>query len=269
MKYNLLLFTLATFLIQSCSLLHVTPTVEDISNGKVLVIGLIEHDYSELLNKKITGIDVYLGTDNFYKKFVFPNPDIENSNDKSYNFIHTIGERGNYELFYFREGFGDNVDDNLLSTIEKERIEGEALKVVLHRFDFSNKKIVNIGKVTVKYAGGEQQVYKNWGGINYSYSFNIESKDETALNKFKDHYPEIYNTFKNEICTIRSDYEESLEFVLNNISEGKRLFLIQFMEENQDKLSDSFKELNETNRVKIANEIEKFNFDELKSFLTK
>lgn len=253
------------------SLFQKVLTFDNVGGDNIIIIGLVEYDKSALKNNNIVGISLLIGSDEKHWKFKLPAKNIKDKNNKEYALIHKFGNKGDYELFYYREGSANKNDDYFLSNQEQTKIVGFPEKNIIKKFTFGDNKIINLGKLIVKYEGGNLQtsaINSSVGGnVNYTYKFDAISSDTTALHIFKNIYPEIYDAYKDDIFTFKSEFEKALEYVLNNIAEGKRLFLIQFIEENPNSLKSIFADLDENSQKDFATKIEKFTFEEMKDFL--
>ena len=266
MKMNQFIIILAAALLFcGCSVNKGTITLDDLSGDKMLIIGVVEYDFSQLENKSISGIELYIESNEKTSTFKMPDDYLKDEKVKKQEFITTIGKWGNYELCFKKSTTNSPETDNLLSVLDMERSPNSIQSNVLQKYTLNDGKIINIGKLIVKYSGGVKEDSR----ISYSYSFHTISYDTVAIYAFKQAYPEIYDKYKNEIYIFKTEFEASIEYVLNHLSEGKRLRIQSFIDENPDKLEHVFENLNAKTQEKYADDIEKYTFEQLEDFLLK
>jgi hypothetical protein len=73
-------------------------------------------------------------------------------------------------------------------------------KKIIEKYIFTDCKIVNLGKITVHYTGGNTKD----GKITYSYSFSTQYEDTSALHAFRETYPKVYNSSNNDIYSFKN-----------------------------------------------------------------
>jgi uncharacterized protein YlzI (FlbEa/FlbD family) len=237
-------------------------TIPDVSEGKLIIVGLIEYNYTQLKNKRIKGIDIYLDSKNEAKNFSLSSKFLPTDENKYYKYISKIGTKGIYELVYQHSNFSGELD-YLVSLMELDKNSNSQSKIPIQEYTFNDCKIINIGKIIVNYKGGEIVD----GIINYSYTFSYRSNDTTSLFALKQTYPALFDAFKNDICCFKGDFEQSIDYLLAHISEGKKIVVKQFIEDHPDKTKIVFKDISLDNIQKYIEMIEKFSFDELNEFL--
>jgi len=267
MKTYYFLIPLAFSLIfMSCSAKKSIITVDDLSGDKMLIIGVIEYDYSQLENKKkIRGIELFIDSKEKFSDFELPESYLSSENFIKQQFISTIGNRGDYELC-LKKGVSNSAEsDNLLTNLDMERSMATTSNNIIQKYTLNDGKIINIGKLVVKYTGGTMENSR----ITYSYSFHSVNNDTLALYAFKQTYPLIYNKYKGEMYVFKSEFDTCLDFVLNHISEGKRLRLQAYIADNPDRVTIVFKDLNSETQDKFVADIEKYTFEQLDEFLLK
>jgi hypothetical protein len=266
MKMNQFNFILAAVLLFcGCSVNKGTITLDDLSGDKMLIIGVVEYDYSQLENKSISGIELFIESNERYSTFKLSKNYLLDRKFKKQEFLTAIGNWGNYELCFKKSTTNSPESDNLLSVLDMERSPNSMQSNALQKYTINDGKIINIGKLIVKYSGG----IKDDSRISYSYSFHTISYDTIAIYAFKQTYPGIYEKYKNEIYSFKSEFDTSIEYLLNLLSEGKRLRIQSFIDENPDKLEQVFKNLNAKTQEKYADDIEKYTFEQLEDFLLK
>jgi hypothetical protein len=204
MKNGLLNMTFAIiFLFQCCSAQKKVITSDDLSEDKVLLIGLVEYDFSQLKNKKIRGIDLFIDSKQKFSDFALSGKYFPDEYDKRYQFISKIGYKGEYELCYNRNSSYTPETDHLLTLMDQQRNAASSERKTLQRYSINDGKIINLGKVIVKYSGGTVEE----GSTKYFYSFHSVDNDTTALHAFKQSYPLLFDKCKNEIYSFDSEVE--------------------------------------------------------------
>jgi hypothetical protein len=187
-----LITALATW---SCATHKDILSIGDLSGDQVVIIGLIEFDYSHLENKIIQGIDVYIESGEKCRDIRLNRNYLPNETYKDFNFIGKIGHYGVYELHVKKSVNYTPDTDNLLTVMDMERNISSTQTNTLFQFKLYEGKVINIGKFIIQYKGGTIDS----GKINYSYELKTVGNDTTALYAFSQAYPEIYETYKNEI----------------------------------------------------------------------
>jgi len=261
--YYTMQFIVFSTVIINCSVKKdIVSLSEELSNEKIIIVGTIEFDYSQLKNKKIKGIDLFLESEESSKNFYLSNKYFPIEKMKYYQFISKIGEKGNYELNY-QPNVGSSETGSLVSLMDMERNMKTTTKNTFQKYTLNDCKLINIGKIVVCYTGGDV----NDGNISYYYSFYSSGNDTLALHAFKESYPQVYESCRNDICAFKSELEEYLDYILTNISKGKSLLIKNFIEVHPDKVKSVFKDLTFENKQKYVEQIEKYTFEQLNDFL--
>jgi len=247
----------------SCAANKSVRSLNELSGDKLVIVGLVEYDYTQLDNKNINGIELLFDSEGKNMNFQLSKKYLPRERLKEYDYIKIIGDKGFYDLYYKQKKASSSETDNLLSLMDMERNTGLASNNILQRYALNDGKIMNIGKIVVRYSGGNVES----GNISYSYSFHSFGGDTLALHAFKDSYPLIYSKYKNDIYFFKSDLEKCIEFILHNISDGKSLMIKNFMDEHPDRIKYVFKDLTYETQEKFAITIEKLTFEELHEFL--
>jgi hypothetical protein len=263
---NIILWSKLVFLLlvlNCCSSSKDLLLVNGLTDDKVIIIGTVEYDYSQLKSKNIRGIDLYLGSEEKAEDLKLPGKYLPKEGYKYYHFISKIGKKGNFDLYYKPRNVYSETN-NLLNLMELERNNlPSPKKNVLNKYSINDCKILNIGKISVYYSGGNTMD----GKISYSFSFITYYGDTTALHAFRESYPEIYEKYTNDICNSRSELEICINYVLNNISTEKAVMIKKFFDDDPDRARRAFYKLTPKNQKAIAEEIEKFSLKELDDFL--
>jgi hypothetical protein len=191
------------FLLLCCSGQKKIITVNDLSEDKIIIIGLIEQDYSQLKEKKIKGIELYINSKQEFSDFTLSEKYIPDEYDKRYQFIGKIGYKGDYELCYNKIASYTPETDNLLILMDQPKSVSSPSKKTLQKYSINDGKIINIGKVIVKYTGGSVE----GGSTRYYYSFRSIGNDTTAMHAFKQSYPLIFDKYKNDVYSFDSESE--------------------------------------------------------------
>jgi hypothetical protein len=252
-------------LILSCSPQKKVITVNDVTDDKIIIIGLIESDYSQLKNNKIRGIDLFIDSKQDISDFILSDKYLPNENAKKFQFISKIGKKGDYELYYNYNPSYSPESNNLLTLMDQQRNASANDRRILSEYTLNDGKIINVGKITVNYNGGNT----DGGSIKYSYSFDSDDNDTVAMNAFKLSYPEIYNKYKNEVYVFKSEFDECYKYILSHISPEKKSIIMSFIANHPDRLKVIFKDLSQSTKIKYTETIEKCASAQLNEFLKK
>ena len=249
----------------SCAVKKGLISIDDLSGDKLLIIGIFEFDYTQLENKNINGIDLFIESEKKVSDFRLSKKYLPEERFKKYNFVSIIGDTGVYELCSHQNIAYAPETDNIKSLLDMERNMTSLEKKILKRYLLYGGKIINIGKFSVKYEGGTMEN----GNISYTCNFHLVTSDTIALSAFKGTYPQIYERYKNEIYVFKDEFHKCIEFILNNISEGKSLRIKSYIDEHPERLEYVFKDLTPDTQEKFAADIEKYTFEQLEDFLFK
>jgi hypothetical protein len=235
---------------------------EELSKGKIIIIGTVEFDYSQLSDKKIKGIDLFLESEEVSKNFYLSEKYFPIKSFKNYQFIAKVGKKGDYQLNY-QQNMSSSETENLVSLMDMDRNMQASTKHTLQKYTLNDCKIINIGKIVVCYTGGNVID----GKISYSYSFNSFGGDTLALHAFKESYPLVYESCQNDICSFKSEFEACMDYIFGHISEDKKRVIKKFIEDHPDKLKSFFKDLTSENKQEYVEQIENYTFEQLKDVL--
>lgn len=178
----------------SCSTNKYVISDNDIRDNRVIILGVVEYDFTQMENKNIKGLDIFLDSNDKILNFKLPNNFLQNDRIIKQYFISSIVNFGNFRLCY-RRNVSSSESDNLLTLMNAYRNNNTSEKIALQEYSINAGKIVNIGKLIVKYQGGKV----NSGNINYSFSFQFNNNDTLALHAFKKTYSSIYKKFSDEL----------------------------------------------------------------------
>jgi hypothetical protein len=193
-----------------------------------------------------------------YSNFKMPNRYLPNEKAKKYEFITIVGKMGDYELFYKNQAATPQAD-NLLTLMDHQRNMNVSNSSSLIKYTFNDGKIISLGKLIVKYTGGNIET----GSIKYSYSFKIDDSDTTALSVFRKTDPLTYSQFQNNIYIFKSDFQKSKEYVLANISMGKKMLIEDLLNYQPAKAEIFFKDLSPLSQNNYVKIIEESSFEQL------
>jgi hypothetical protein len=246
----------------SCSVNKELMTVNNLPDDKVIIIGTLEFDYSQLKSKNIRGIDLYLVSEEKAEDFKLPGKYLPKGSYKYYQFLSKTGKKGSFDLYYKpREVYSET--NSLLTLMDLDRSMSSPEKKIIEKYIFKDCKIANLGKITVHYSGGNTMD----GKISYSYTFSTVYGDTTALHAFRESFPKASDTYKNEICNCRSELENCINYILQHVSEDKVIMIKKCIDENPERAKTVFHDLTPENQKAIAEKIEKFTTEELNNFL--
>jgi hypothetical protein len=256
-------FIVVMTLMISCSVKKdIASLDEDLSKGKIIIIGTVEFDYSQLKSKKIKGLDLFLESEENSKNFYLSEKYAPNESLKNYQFISKVGMKGDYQLNY-QQNMSSSETESLVSLMDMDRNMKTTTKNTLQKYELNDCKIINIGKIVVCYSGGNVID----GNISYSYSFYSVGGDTLALHAFKESYPLVYESCRNDICFFKSEFEKCMDYVLGHITEDKKPIIKKFIEDHPDKQISVFKDLTNENKQKYIEQIDNYTFEQLNDFL--
>ncbi|NJK85339.1 MAG: hypothetical protein HC906_04595 [Bacteroidales bacterium] len=260
--YPIIIFEFS--ILMGCSVNKRALTDTDLQTDKVIIIGLIEFDYSQLKNKEIRGIDLFIESDQEFSDFSLSKKYLPKRNLRDYKFISKLGEKGDYELLY--KNYSETPEtDILLTVMDIQRAENSDSKKSLLRYTINDGKVINIGKVVVKYIGGDI----DYGSIKYSYKFQLDDNDTTVLYAFRQTYPMIYEKYKNDIYVFKNEFNKCYDYILSHLSEGKRIYVLSYFESHPDRLKMVLKDLSPLTQNSYIETIELSTFEELEEHFNK
>jgi hypothetical protein len=188
----------------SCSVKKDIASLDkELSKGKIIIIGTVEFDYSQLKSKKIKGLDLFLESEEGSKNFYLSEKYLPNESLKNYQFISKVGKKGDYQLNY-QQNMSSSETESLVSLMDMDRNMKTTKTHTLQKYELNDCKIINIGKIVVCYTGGTVID----GNISYSYSFYSLGDDTLALHAFKESYPLVFESCRNELCFFKSESSE-------------------------------------------------------------
>lgn len=235
----------------------------ELAKGEVLILGLVEYDFSELENKNISGILLYIDTKGKLSYLKFPNSSLPKNKYKQYDFISVKGKGGDYALEYKKNNKHSSETENLLSVMDMEKDPSSRESSTLQNYKFKSGNIINLGKITIKYIGGQAED----GRIKYSYTIEHNKQDTMMLDLLKNQYPEIYTNHQDDIYDLYNEFEECIFHIVNNVSEEKSKIILQFIIDHPDKLSKVFANLTPQSQKQVTSMINEFTEEELHQFL--
>lgn len=166
-----------------------------LSDDKVVILGVVEYDYSQLENRDLNGLQVVLDTRGRSLDFHLPEDNLKNNSYIRQQMISTIGKYGTYSLF--NEPNLALEPEDVYSILKSNQILGSPYRRVIRTYDIEKGKIINIGKLTVKFTGGKVID----GKIFYTYSFQSNCSDTLALHVFKETNPMVYEKYANDVLS--------------------------------------------------------------------
>lgn len=263
MKNFLILFMFAGLIaLFSCST-GKKITEKDLNNNNIIIIGTIEYDYSELIKKNIKGIKVFITSDNKQCKVDLSERNLPQEKMRRREFISIIGTYGDYSLAY-NYPIASQETENLKNLMDMDANQKtNTSKIIVEKYSIRSGKIINLGKIIVKYKGGQNVD----GKINYSYVFDTNWEDTLALNTFKIEYPEIFRRYIDDVYSFKDDIQMNLEYIVKNLSEEKGKILSNFINEQPEKTKILFNNLNNSNKEFYLNNFQKLSDEEFKTFL--
>jgi hypothetical protein len=175
-------------------------TDKDVSGNKIIILGVVEYDYSQIENKGLKGLDIFMDSKEKHSDFNLPEKSLQNNRLIKQQFISLFGDSGIYRLFY-KQNVSSAESDNLLVLMDMDRNKASSEKVAIQEYSIAGGKMVNIGKLIVTYHGGQEID----GKINYSFSFKTNSNDTSALSVFRETYSSIYKKYSNNIYMFKSE----------------------------------------------------------------
>jgi hypothetical protein len=258
--YSIIIFT--TILI-GCTANKGIITTNNLTDKSVLIIGLVEYDYTGLKNKGIGGINLYVDSKGYFSDFKLHESYPSSDRLKQYEFISTYGDMGSYNLCFKNKLSNSTESGNLLTLMDMEQSPETLNKMILYQYSINQRLVLNLGKIIVKYQGGTMDN----GSIKYTYSFETAENDTLALSAFKTAYPDIYEEYKNEIYDFANEFNQCVDYVITNVSKDKGLAIKNYIEANPDKTKEVFKELRPETQKNYVKWINSFTSDELANFL--
>jgi|WetSurMetagenome_2_1015567.scaffolds.fasta_scaffold53872_2 hypothetical protein len=185
----------------SCSGNKYVISDNDLSGNKVVILGVVEYDYTQLENKNLKGLTIFLESKEKHSDIKLPEIGLQNDRQIKQKFISIVGNYGIYRLSKIQD-FSSNESDNLLALMNKDRNPQSSDKRVIQEYSIESGKIINIGKFIVKYQGG--QVID--GKINYTYSLHADSNDTLALCVFRETNPSLYKKYSNDVLMFNNEW---------------------------------------------------------------
>ena len=259
------LLILVSFFFMSCAVKKGVITIDDLSAEKILIIGVIEYDYSQLEKISSTDLELSVKSKKEVSDFKLPEKYLPDEQFKKYNFISIIGDTGVYELCLAQHRISTSETDDFLNLMDIDRDLTSTKENTLKKLSLYRGKIINLGKIIVKLKSD------NVKESNTSYTYTVRSvdSDTVAIYAFKETYPLIYHRYQNDVYVIRNKINECLEYILTNISEAKSQLLLSFIKDHPDQIDFIFKDLTPETQERVAKDIEKYTIDELDDFLKK
>lgn len=236
--------------------------MEKLQDDQVLILGLIEYDYSQLENHNITGIILSVDSDTKCSDFYLSRNALPRDRNKMYKFIAVSGDTGTYKLnICYDAPFNNSTNPITEANVNKD---GFSVLDVYREYTFGESKILDIGKISVQYTGG--QIINN--RIDYDYTIHTLFTDDTlALHAFKKTYPDLFHKYRNDISVVQSELEKCIADILLHESGEKKKLLTDFISAYPGKSERVFKDLNFENTETYRARIKALSIDELNDIL--
>jgi len=172
----------------------------ELSDNKVVILGVVEYDYTLLENKNLKGLNIFLDSEEKHSDINLPKICLQNDRQIKQEFISLIGNYGIYRLSKLQD-VSSNESDNLLALMNAYRNKQSTDKRAIQEYCIESGKIINIGKLVVKYQGGNVID----GKINYTYSFQTNSNDTLALCVFRETNPLLYRKYSDDVFMFNNE----------------------------------------------------------------
>ncbi len=188
----------------SCAVKKGMLSIDEIPTEKIVLIGVIEYDYTQLENTAAAGIELFIESEEEFSNFKISKKYLPNEQFKKYQFIGIIGDTGIYNIC---------LEGNRTSTYETNEVlnlkdKNGNLKTLdvnlLNRLMIYDGKIISFGKIIAKFKSGNGEESEN----NYTCNVNSTDEDTIALYAFKKTYPLIYDKYQNDLRIIRNIISE-------------------------------------------------------------
>ena len=203
-KYISTAIIVLSLFFMSCAVKKGMISIDDLSPEKILLIGVIEYDYTQLENTSAAGIELFIESEEEFSNFNISKKYLPNEQFKNYQFIGIMGDTGIYNIC---------LEGNRTSTYETNenlnlKDKNGNLKSLdvnsLNRIMIYDGKIISFGKIIAKFKSGNEEESKN----NYTCNITSTDKDTIAIYAFKKTYPLIYNKYQNDLRVIRNIISE-------------------------------------------------------------
>lgn len=217
---------------------------EDLTGDKAIILGIVEYDYSELENKNIKGIQIFINSEKEHQEFDLSKKMLPKSEYNKFDFINFIGDYGEYNLIYNFNSMTRETENlkSLMNMYSFPNVNNS--KTFIEKYSIKSGKIINIGRIVVKYTDGKA----NDGKIVYNFSFKTIWEDTIALQAFKLEYPGIYDQYKNQVYSFKSELQNNIEFLINNLPQEKSRILLDFINKYPEKSTYVFANLNDNTK---------------------
>jgi len=201
MKTNYFYISIISVLcLLSCSANKNMIAEDDLSGNNFVIIGIVEYDYTQLENKNLKGLHIFIDSEEKHSDIKLPKRYLQNDRRIKQKYIGLVGNYGIYWLSVMQDVSSDE-SDNLLALMNAYRNQQSFDKRALQEYCIESGKIINIGKFVVKYQGGKVID----GKINYTYSFQTDSNDTLALGVFRKTNPSLYKKYSNEVYMFNNE----------------------------------------------------------------
>ncbi len=184
----------------SCSANKYMISDIDLSGNQVVILGVVEYDYTQLENKNLKGINIYLDSKEKHSDIKLPKKSLQYDRQIKQEFICLIGNYGIYRVSKIQDVSSDE-SDKLLALMNAYRNPQSSDKRAIQEYCIESGKIINIGKLVVKYQDGKIID----GKLNYSYSFQANSNDTLALCVFKETNPSLYKKYADDVFMFNNE----------------------------------------------------------------
>jgi len=218
-----------------------TRKISDIimlNDHEVIIIGLVEYDYSEMENHQITGVNLSLDSKAKHSRLPIPKEYLPKERLKKFEFISFVGDTGTYDLNCRHNAVSGTYSNPI--TENSFDVEDNGILERYRRYGVHDGKIIYLGKTLVKYTGGNVVNRR----IKYEYDFYPVFTDTIALHAFRVSYPDLFNMYANEIIGFKTEFEQCIEYIILELPEEKSLLLRTLVNEHPDHLEDVFQDLN-------------------------
>lgn len=128
--------------VSACTTQKVTLNNESLPENHLVIIGLVEYDYSALENRTIQGIEIQMKSEEPHVDIQLPDDFLPVKPRCRYEFIALTGDYGNYHLGFRRNTSAGTETGMLLTQLKLERNDSG-----LHSSNYIQSYTLNDGKL--------------------------------------------------------------------------------------------------------------------------